>query len=94
MSDKRGGLPHNARIIVGIEDDDDIAKLCRYKKPEPEMQPDFDAVSNIIEYAVRVFKEHVPACPDRTVAIRHLLHARMVANSAIIFEGVDYIPKD
>lgn len=62
-----------------------------YVKPTPEMQPHFDAVSADCTALYRTILEHVPSCPDRTLALRELQLTRMWANSAIVFEGKNYL---
>jgi hypothetical protein len=63
----------------------------KYKKPTEEMLPYFEAVADAISKAFYVIAESVPACADRTLALRRLQEARMWANAAISFEGRDEI---
>jgi len=71
---------------------DDLEKLFTYQQPTPEMQEHFSAVSKACEAAARVIVEHVPSCADRTLAIQHLVDARMRANAAIALDGQRLIP--
>lgn len=71
---------------------DDIEKLFTYQPPTPEMQEHFHAVSAACEAACRVIVEHVPSSADRTLAIQHLIDARMRANAAIALDGQRLIP--
>lgn len=71
---------------------DDLEKLFTYQSPTPEMQEHFQVVSKACEAAARVIVEHVPACADRTLAIQHLVDARMRANAAIALDGQRLIP--
>ncbi len=71
---------------------DDIEKLFTYQPPTPEMQEHFEAVARACEVACRVLVEHVPTSADRTLAIQHLVDARMRANAAIALDGQRLIP--
>lgn len=71
---------------------DDINKLFTYQTPTPEMFPQFEAVARACEAACRVIVDNVPACADRTLAIQHLIDARMRANVAIALDGQRLIP--
>jgi hypothetical protein len=82
------GVPMS-RELVGH---DDIAKLFSYQPPTPEMQPRFEAVARACEAACRVIEKNVPASADRTLAIQHLIDARMRANMAIALDGARLIP--
>jgi len=71
---------------------DDLEKLFSYQPPTPDMQEHFEAVSKACEAAARVIVEHVPPSADRTLAIQHLVDARMRANAAIALDGQRLIP--
>lgn len=73
---------------------DDIEKLCTYQPPQEGDQEHFEAVARGAEAFIRILKEHVPPCADRTVAIRHVLDARMNGNMAIALDGQNLIPRD
>jgi hypothetical protein len=75
-----------------LQGHDDIEKLFTYQPPTPEMQPKFSAVSGALEEAARIIVENVPASADRTLAIQHLVDARMRANMAIALDGARLIP--
>lgn len=75
-----------------LQGKDDIEKLFTYQPPTPEMQEHFTAVSAACEAACRVIVEHVPPSADRTLAIQHLVDARMRANAAIALDGQRLIP--
>lgn len=44
-------------------------------------------VRSVLANAVKAIIDHVPPCPDRTVAIRKIREARMDCNSAIAHKG-------
>lgn len=71
---------------------DDLEKLFTYQPPTPEMGAKFEAVARACEAAARVIVEHVPSSADRTLAIQHLVDARMRANAAIALDGARLIP--
>ena len=71
---------------------DDIEKLFTFQPPTEEMLDHFYAVAQACEAACRVIVEHVPASADRTLAIQHLVDARMRANAAIALDGQRLIP--
>jgi hypothetical protein len=71
---------------------DDLEKLFTYQVPTSEMGEHFEAVSAACLAAARVIVEHVPASADRTLAIQHLVDARMRANAAIALDGQRLIP--
>lgn len=64
-----------------------IADMLNYKKPTEISIPKFQAVSEAAEQFLRVIRDNVPNCPDRSVAIRKIREARMDANSAIAHDG-------
>lgn len=71
---------------------DDLEKLFTYQPPTLEMQPHFKAISEAALAFARVIVEHVPSSADRTLAIQHLIDARMRANAAIALDGQRLIP--
>lgn len=75
-----------------LRGNDDLEKLFTYQPPEPEMQEHFEAVSQACLAAARAIVAHVPASADRTLAIQHLVDARMRANMAIALDGERLIP--
>lgn len=75
-----------------LQGHDDISKLFTYQPPTPESLPKFAAVATACEAACRVIVENVPSCADRTLAIQHLVDARMRANVAIALDGQRLIP--
>jgi len=62
---------------------DNLAECFEYHPWDEEQQAVGAKVRSILEAAARVIMEFVPACPDRTVALRKIREARMDANSAI-----------
>ena len=77
------------RVLAGS---DDLEKLFTYQPPTPEMREHFEAVSKACEAAARVIVAHAPPSADRTLAIQHLVDARMRANMAIALDGQRLIP--
>jgi hypothetical protein len=75
-----------------LQGHDDLAKLFTYQPPTPDMQEHFDAVSYACLAAARVLVEHCPSSADRTLAIQHLVDARMRANMSIALRGARLIP--
>lgn len=63
-------------------------EICQYRTPTGDMPERFQAVSAAIEDAIVVILTNVPACGDRTAAIRSLADVRMVANRAISLQGM------
>lgn len=77
------------RVLAGS---DDLDKLFTYQPPTSEMQEHFAAVSRACLDAARAIVAHVPASADRTLAIQHIVDARMRANMAIALDGQRLIP--
>jgi hypothetical protein len=75
-----------------LRGNDDLEKLFTYQPPGEGDGTRFIAVAKACENAARVIVENVPACADRTTAIRHLVDARMNANMAIALDGQRLIP--
>lgn len=71
---------------------DDLEKLFTYQPPTPGMQPRFMAVSRACLAAARVIKANCPPSADRTLAMQHLVDARMRANMSIALRGARLIP--
>jgi hypothetical protein len=64
-----------------------ITDPFKYVVPEPEMRPHFEVVAHAITLCYDAIREHCPQSAERTLAIRHLQMARMMANAAISFQG-------
>jgi acyl carrier protein phosphodiesterase len=58
-----------------------------YHPWDEEQQTVGTAVRAALEQAAAVILEHVPPCPDRSVALRKLREARSDCNSAITHRG-------
>lgn len=71
---------------------DDLEKLFTYQLPYASDMAKFEAVAKACEAAARVIAENVPPSDDRTLAIQHLVDARMRANAAIALDGQRLIP--
>jgi hypothetical protein len=71
---------------------DDLEKLFTYQPPADGDQVKFEAVAKVCEMAARVIVANVPPSADRTLAIQHLVDARMRANAAIALDGQRLIP--
>lgn len=59
----------------------------KYRVPEEEMKPHFEAVAEAILAAYEAVRKNCPRSAERTLAVRHLQMARMMANAAISFKG-------
>jgi hypothetical protein len=71
---------------------DDLEKLFTYQPPAEGDQVKFEAVAAACEQAARVIVENCPPSADRTLAIQHLVDARMRANMSIALDGQRLIP--
>lgn len=71
---------------------DDLEKLFTYQAPSASDMAKFEAIARACESAARVIVEHAPPCADRTLAIQHIVDARMRANAAIALDGQRLIP--
>jgi hypothetical protein len=58
-----------------------------YRAPEPDQVPRYEVVADAMAHAYRVLLQACPRSAERTLAIRHLQYARMMANAAIAFKG-------
>jgi hypothetical protein len=67
--------------------DEPLVDPFKYRAPKPEQVPHFEAVADALASAYNVLLTDVPRCAERTLAIRHLQYARMMANAAIAFDG-------
>lgn len=70
-----------------------LIDLFTYQPPEPGMQEKFEAVGEACLQAALVLYQEMPAGPERTLVIRKLIEARMLANMAIVFKGDVPIPR-
>lgn len=76
--------------MAGMVDDDirrEVHDMFQYHHWDDAKVVAGAAVRTALENAVLQIIEHVPACPDRTVAIRKIREARMDCNSAITHGG-------
>lgn len=58
-----------------------------YRPPEPGQEASYQVVADAMAHAYRILLQAAPRCAERTLAIRHLQYARMMANAAIAFKG-------
>lgn len=65
----------------------DIEQIFSYHPPTPEQIPHYEAVRAGAKEFARILDEHVPACADRSAAIRKLRESVMTANAAIALRG-------
>lgn len=66
---------------------DNVEDAFEYHKWTPEQIASGAEVRRTLVEAVKAILTHVPAGPDRSVAIRKLREARMDANSGITHSG-------
>ena len=71
-----------------MEIDDDIKRMFTYNNaPTEEQKAQFKAISDTLMYAAQVIRDNSPASADQTLALQHLVDARMRANKAIAHGG-------
>jgi hypothetical protein len=61
--------------------------MFTYHNWTPDQEIRGQRIREVLEGACRVIIANVPACPDRSVAIRKLRECRSDCNSAITHEG-------
>jgi len=64
-----------------------IDEAMRYQGWDPDQQAAGDIVREALTFAAKAVLRHVPCSPRRTLAVQHILSARMDANAAISFRG-------
>jgi hypothetical protein len=67
--------------------DELVDDMFDYHKWDEEQIEDGMTVREALKHAIRIIIAVVPACPDRSAAIRKLREARMDCNSAITHGG-------
>ena len=67
---------------------DKTAHVFTYHPPTPETLPKYEALRSAALAFARVIEANVPSSADRTVAIRKVREAVMIANAAIACGGV------
>ena len=67
---------------------DATTEIFTYHAPTPDQLPKYAAVRTAALEFARVIEANVPACADRSAAIRKLREAVMTANAAIALEGL------
>lgn len=72
--------------------DDDLEKLFTYQSPAIGMPEKFYRVAQACLLAARTIEQNCPRSAERTLAIRHLVSARMQANASISLRGQHLIP--
>lgn len=74
-------------MTLPTKDLDFLNDVFSYHAPTPEQIPKYEALRAAAKaFAVEVLT-YAPACADRTVALRKIREAIMVANSAVALEG-------
>lgn len=63
-----------------------------YQAPTPEHIEAMKYTREALRQAATAVIAHVPACAERTLALRKIEEASMWANKAIVFDGERYIP--
>lgn len=66
---------------------DNIEDAMRYQPWHKGQQIQGDAVRDALVFAAKAILRNVPRSPRRTLALQHLINARMDANAAISFGG-------
>lgn len=66
---------------------DNIDDAMRYQGWDAEQTLVGDIVRESLTFAAKAILRHVPRSPRRTLALQHLITARMDANMAITFRG-------
>lgn len=72
---------------IHLEIDEDIEDQFTYHSPTIDMSPKFRNVSDILMLAAQVIRDNCPDSANTTIALQHLVDARMRANAAIALEG-------
>lgn len=62
-----------------------------YQKPTDEQVGRMSMVRELCNQTYQVLLSEVPACAERTLAIRKLEEASMWANKAVVFDGERYL---
>lgn len=76
-----GTFIHEPLTLENIED------AMRYQPWDREQTECGDRVREMLLLAAKAILRHVPSSPRRTLALQHLISARMDANAAISFRG-------
>lgn len=67
--------------------EEDLEDIFSYHKPTADQLPKYEAVREAAKLFAKVVRDNCPASADRTVAIRKIREAVMVANASIALEG-------
>lgn len=78
-------LSHATALTPDVQED--IDRRFQYQSWNAEQIEKGEKVRAALKAAFEALIEHVPPCADRGAALRHIIDARMSANSAISFNG-------
>lgn len=67
---------------------DKTQHVFTYHPPTPDQVPKYNEIRDAALVFARVIEAHCPASADRTVAIRKIREAVMVANASIALGGI------
>lgn len=70
-----------------------LIDLFTYQPSDPGMQEKFEAISTACCAAALACYRTMDPGPERTLVIRKLIEARMLANMSIVFKGQVPIPR-
>jgi hypothetical protein len=70
-----------------LADDESIKEMMSYHAPDEDQKLAFTNIAAAAIIFANVLRANVPACADRTHALRCLRDARMWANSAVALKG-------
>lgn len=77
--------------MVEIEIDDDIRAQFSYSNDIPDAgRTSFHKISEALMSAAQVIRNCTPASADQTLALQHLVDARMRSNKAIAHAGASF----
>jgi hypothetical protein len=76
--------------INGLPIDDDISELFTYHTPTAEQIGQFEKIKEAGMYFAQVIRNNSPKSANQTLALQHVVDARMRANAAIATNGRNF----
>lgn len=71
-----------------MRDETQLESVFTYHSPSPEQLPKYAAIREAAKVYAKVLFDNVPACADRTVALRLVRESVMTANAAVALNGL------
>jgi hypothetical protein len=76
---------------IRIDVDEDIDKIMTFNgNPTYAEKQAFKTIANVAKVFAQIIRDNSPTCARQTIALQHVVDARMSANAAIATRGANF----